>query len=94
MGKQVCSYRAYGSVKRTVPFKGDLTVSIIMLDVLTWDPEVTLSRVYHRETLTIPYKQTSMCRMPPKHCLFSIKTGNNRKMTKDAMVHAYSRTMS
>lgn len=79
MGKQVCSYMADGSVKRTVNFKGDLTVSIIMLDVLTWDPEVTLSRVYHRETLTIPHKQTSTCRTPPEALLISNKNWKQQK---------------
>ena len=34
VGKQDCSHRTDGSVKRTVLFKGGLTVSIIMLDVL------------------------------------------------------------
>ena len=79
MGKQVYSYMADGSVKRTVPFKGDLTVSIIMVDVLTWDPEVSLSRVYHRETLTIPHKQTSTCRMPPEALLIINKNWKQQK---------------
>lgn len=49
MGKPVCVYLANGSVKWTVFIKGDLTISIIILNVFIVSP----SRLYHRETLIL-----------------------------------------
>ena len=58
MGKQDCSHRADGSVKRTVLFKGDLTVSIIMSDVLTLGlRSFTIQCVPHRNTQAPTNKQ-------------------------------------
>ena len=51
MGKQDCSHRVDGSVKRTILFKGDLTVSIIMSDVLTLGlRSFTIKCVPHRNS--------------------------------------------
>ena len=58
MGKYDCSHRADGSVKRTVLFKGDLTVSIIMSDVLTLGlRSFTIQCVPHRNAQAPTNKQ-------------------------------------